>query len=118
MPDPFYYFAIVVLYAIICYTPPSIQVKVYSGDPFQNSISAYSTIHPNGTVNVWLPRDDNYCYQNVETWCEAMIETIGRPLYLMTDTYYGENGLVPQIKACQERMMYGVPFDQVLSGNV
>lgn len=82
-----------------CNNYPYKRVTVYHGGLFKGNATNNALIIDNGTVY-----SSNYCHDTVEMWCNSMIEEVGPPLYLLTDTYYGENEITSKIRNCQDTM--------------
>jgi len=75
------------------------KIMVYRGEPLMGEAMIYSIVDKNGTVF-----SHDKCYDDIETWCDGMIEAVGAPLYLLTDSYYGNNENVTRIASCQQKM--------------
>jgi hypothetical protein len=82
-----------------CDRAPYKRVTVYHGELFKGSAIDTGLFTENGTIY-----SNTQCYDTVEAWCNGMIEDVGPPLYLITDTYYGESDTMIRIRNCQDMM--------------
>ena len=128
MSDLCFYTFVVAVFAVIANVYEQTQtmtLRVYHGPPLKGVTVSYNTIDMFGRVDSQMsydynyifregeePMDTNQCFNNIPSWCNAMIELSGTPLYLMTDTYYRNNAYLPKVMACQRRMfrVSGVPY--------
>ena len=101
-------------------------LHVYHGPPLKGVKVSYNVVDMYGHVNSQMsydynmifrdgeePIDGNMCFDNIRDWCNTMIELSGRPVYLMTDTYYKNNVRLHLIQACQRKMfrVSGLRYD-------
>lgn len=107
---------IIAFLAIIAFfnQQPDINLTVYTGKPFKGIPVSYNKIDTRGRVtatmsvyhNAILEVDNDMCFDNVSTWCDTMIMISGLPVHLMTDTYYPNHPIMPQVKACSDMMYF------------
>jgi hypothetical protein len=128
MPDLCYYAFVIAVFAVIANVYEQTQtmtLRVYHGPPWKGVTVSYNTIDMFGRVDSHMsydynyifndnekPIDSNLCFDNIPNWCNAMIELSGKPVYLMTDTYYRGNDNLPKVMACQRKMfrVSGIPY--------
>ena len=93
---------------------PDVNVTIYTGEPFKGIPVSYNKIDTRGRVtatmsayhNAILNVDNDRCFDNVDTWCNTMMVISGLPVYLMTDMYYPNHPIIPQVRACSEKMYF------------
>ena len=101
MSDILYFIVAIVAYAVLMESDriPYKRVTVYQGEPFKGNATDTGLFTENETIY-----SNTHCYDTVETWCNGMIEDVGTPLYLITDTYYGDSDTMIRIRNCQDMM--------------
>ena len=65
----------------------------------KNIIGNIGIFNNDGTVETYTE-----CYDNVEIWCNSMIEDIGTPLHIKINNYHGSVNLLQKIVTCQDQM--------------
>jgi len=84
---------------------PTLQVDVYSGPVLNGTHVGHSAIYHDGTVSAFIG-PTSACFDTVEVWCDTMIETMeGSKLYLISNTYYGDDAIIKKLYKCQEKMI-------------
>ena len=107
---------IIALLAILAFFNQNsdVNVTIYTGKPFKGIPVSYNKIDTHGRVtatmssfhNAILDVNNDMCFDNVATWCNTMIVISGLPVHLMTDTYYPNHPIIPQVRACSEKMYF------------
>jgi len=93
---------------------PDVNVTVYTGHPFKGIPVSHNKIDVRGRVtatmsvyhNAILGVNNDMCFDNIANWCDTMMVISGLPVHLMTDTYYPNHPIIPDVRACSEKMYF------------